>query len=380
MKIRLLSLFAAGAFFFSDNASAQTAKKTGPMETAYIGTYTKKEGHVDGKAEGILYLEYDKASGKVSKLRTVADVVNPSYVKLSPNGNFLFAVSELGPADGDTGYVYSFRIKEDGSLEQVSKLPTGALAPAHIEVDNSGKFLFVSNYLGGVVMMYRVNEDGDLEKLQQIDLENPDQSHAHSANISPNNKMLYITDLGNDKIWIYKLDPEKGKLEKAAPPFVELEKGAGPRHFTISKDGEFAYSINELNNSLSVFKVRANGGLHTIQNISSLPADFSGKSSAADIHIHPSGKYLYASNRGHNSIVSFRINDNSGKLKLMNFTSTEGKTPRGFVLSPDGKSLYVANQDSGNISVFEIGPEGGLSLRSEPEKVPTPVRIELVKK
>lgn len=379
MKIQLLSLFTAGAFLVSGNASAQTAKESVSMETAYIGTYTKKEGHVDGKAEGILYLEYDKASGEVSSLKVAADVVNPSFVKLSPNGKFLFAVSELGPADGDTGFIYSFKTEEDGTLEQVSKLSTGALAPAHIEVDNSGKFLFVSNYLGGVVMMYRIKENGNLEKLQQIDLGNPEQSHAHSANISPDNKMLYIADLGNDKIWIYKLDAEKEKLEKAAQSFVALEKGAGPRHFTISKDGKFAYSINELNNSLSVFEVQANGGLESIQTISSLPADFSGKSSAADIHIHPSGKYLYASNRGHNSIVSFRINDHSGKLKLMNFTATEGKTPRGFVLSPDGNLLYVANQDSGNISVFKIGPEGELSLRSEPELVPTPVRIELVK-
>ena len=379
MKIQVLGYLIIALLFAKAPVSAQTAKNNDNMDAAYIGTYTKKEDHVDGKAKGILYLEINRETGAVANLKMVADVVNPSFVKLSPNGKFLFAVSELGPEDGDTGYIYSFTTEKDGRLQQVSKLATEGLAPAHIEVDRSGKFLFISNYMGGVVMMYRIQENGALEKLQRIDLENPKTSHAHSANISPDNKTLYIADLGNDKIWIYKLDTEKGALVKAEQDFVSLEKGAGPRHFSMSKNGKVAYSINELNSSITVFKVLPNGGLEIIQNISSLPKDFSGENSAADIHIHPSEEYLYVSNRGHNSIGTFKIHEQFGKLKVMNFTSTLGETPRGFVLSPDGKFLYVANQDSSNIVVFSIDPAGNLSLISEPEQVPSPVRIELVK-
>ena len=378
MKTYLSSLLAAGISIISVSCLAQIINKEDSMNKAYIGTYTKKEGHVDGQAQGILYLEIDKDSGEISNQKTVANVVNPSFVKLSPDGKYLFAVSELGPGDGDTGFIYSFKTGDDGKLKQISKLPTEGLAPAHIEVDKGGEFLFVSNYLGGVVMMYRITNNGSLERLQRINLDNPEESHAHSANISPDNKMLYIADLGNDKIWIYKLDSEKGKLVKAKPAFVKLEEGAGPRHFSIAEDGEYAYSINELNSSISVFKVAQDGGLEIIQNVSSLPEDFSGKNSAADIHLHPSGKWLYVSNRGHNSIAAYKIDQQKGKLELLNFTSTKGKTPRGFILSPDGNLLYVANQDSGNISAFRINEKGLLELKSEPEKVPTPVRIELI--
>lgn len=379
MKIQVLGYLLIAIFFTTIPVSAQTAKNNDNMDAAYIGTYTKKEDHVDGKAKGVLYLEINRETGAVANLKTVAEVVNPSFVKLSPNGKFLFAVSELGPEDGDTGYIYSFTTEKDGRLQQVSKLATEGLAPAHIEVDRSGKFLFISNYMGGVVMMYRIQENGALEKLQRIDLENPKTSHAHSANISQDNKTLYIADLGNDKIWIYKLDTEKGALVKAEQAIVALEKGAGPRHFSMSKNGKVAYSINELNSSITVLKVLPNGGLEIIQNISSLPKGFSGKNSAADIHIHPSEEYLYVSNRGHNSMGTFKIHEQSGKLKAMNFTSILGETPRGFVLSPDGKFLYVANQDSSSIVVFSIDHAGNLSLISEPEQVPSPVRIELVK-
>jgi len=382
MKIRLLVLLFAGLGLTSCSVmSPQKVKyNSKTMDRAYIGTYTKKEGHVDGKAAGILHVNINRQSGEITNIYTVASVINPSFVRLSPDGRFLFAVSELGPGDADSGFIYSFKAEKDGSLKEVSRLSTEAYAPAHIEVDKTGSLVFVSNYSGGVVMVYGVKEDGSLERKQRIDLENPDQSHAHSLTVSPDNTMAYIADLGNDRIWIYNLNVEEGILKPASRPYLQLEKGAGPRHFTISSDGRFAYSMNELNSSVSVFRILGDGSLEIKHTISSLPEDFSGKNSGADIWLHPTGQWLYVSNRGHNSIALFDVNKETGDLEAKNYTSTAGKTPRAFSVSSDGIYLYVANQDSDDISVFTIDESSGdLKIISRPSPVPTPVRIELVR-
>ena len=309
MKTFLLIL---SVFIFLPVTAQQNKEVKNPL---YVGTYTKKEGHVDGKAEGIYLLLQNPKNGKLEQLRTVAEVVNPSFVKTSPDGKFLFAVSELGPGDGDSGFIYSFKINPDLSLEQISKLSTEAFAPAHVEVDKTGNYIFVSNYVGGVVMVYKVMADGVLQKQQRIDLENPEQSHAHSVTISKDNKKAYVADLGNDRIWIFDFDAEEGKLIPNHQEFIQLEQGTGPRHFTVSKDGRFAWSINELNSTVSGYRISEDGGLELIQTISSLPEDFTGKNYPADIHVHPSGKTLYVSNRGHNSIASFSINADTGALE-----------------------------------------------------------------
>ncbi|MFD1095994.1 lactonase family protein [Salegentibacter chungangensis] len=382
MKFPKLSISIIGALVLSSIVScgqktkrSESGKEIG-TKAVYIGTYTKKEGHVDGKAEGIYLMQQNSETGALKILRTVAEVVNPSFVKVSPDNKNLYAVSELGPGDAESGFIYSFSIAEDNSLKELSKLPTGAFAPCHIGIDKTGKYIFVSNYVGGVVMMYERKDDGSLKTLQKISLEG-DNSHAHSVSVSSNNKQAYVADLGSDKIWIFDLDEKKNKLVPHKQKFVELEEGAGPRHFSFGKNNEYAYSINELNNSVTVYKIRENGGLEIIQNISSLPADFSGESAAADIHLHPSGKYLYVSNRGHNSIASFSVEKNSGKLRALEYNSTKGKAPRNFAISPDGNYLYAANQDSGNITTYKIDNSNGtLRVLDEPVKVKTPVCIE----
>lgn len=362
-----------------DGKEADVPKNAETMNTVYVGTYTKKEGHVDGKADGIYTLYQNEETGNLEEGRTVARVTNPSFVKVSKDGKYLFAVSELGPGDAESGFVYSYEINADDSLRQISKISTESFAPAHIEIDRSGKYIFVANYSGGVVMMYKLLKNGALEKQQRIDLENPEKSHAHSVAVSPNNRHVYVADLGNDKIWIFNLDDSMGRLNPGEQAFVSLPNGAGPRHLSLSRDGKLVYSINELDNSISVFKVSDNGGLEAVQQISSLPEDFAGKNSGADIHLHPSGKFLYASNRGHNSIVSFRIDPSSGKLNLLEHTSTRGKTPRNFAISPSGTYLYVANQDSGNISVFTIEDDGSLEQKGELLDAKTPVSLEFLK-
>ncbi len=190
----------------------------------------------------------------------------------------------------------------------------------------------------------------------------------------------YIADLGNDKIWIYDFNPGTGKLSLNKQAFVALNNGSGPRHFTLSNKDKFAYSINEINSTVSVFEILKNGDLKLIQNISSLPENFFEKNSAADIHLHPSGKFLYVSNRGHNSITSFKVDKVTGKLKHIEFAPTLGKTPRNFSISPDGKFLYAANQDSNSISIFNVDQKNGkLTSTVEPLQIKTPVSIEFIR-
>lgn len=347
------------------------------MKVAYIGTYTKKEDHVDGKAAGIYTVYQEPSTGDLKFGGTVANITNPSFVKVGKDRKNLYAVSELGSGDAPSGYIHSFRIRDDHSLEEIGRVSTESFAPCYIAEDNTGKYVFVANYVGGVVMMYEKQENGNLVKKQKITLENPEGSHPHSVNISANNKHVFINDLGNDRILFFDLNAEEGKLVPHPSSFVRLAEGSGPRHFAFSSTGEFGYSINELNSSVSVFKVRETGELVHLFDVSTLPEDYEGENSAADIHIHPSGKYLYASNRGHDSIVSFIIDEGTGKLDLIEHTSTGGETPRNFAVTGEGNFFYVANQDTDNIVSFSIDPESGkLAESGEGLTVKTPVYIE----
>ncbi|WP_227009013.1 lactonase family protein [Christiangramia fulva] len=362
-------------------SQAPSEKPVDSVNKMYVGTYTKKEGHVDGKAEGIYYVHQKVDSGNLKLVCTAAsNIVNPSFVKAGKKGNFLFAVSELGPGEGENGWVYSYKIKEDGSLEELDKESSGAFAPCHLELDKSGKYLFVSNYVGGVVREFKIDNDGGLSLVQELNIENPQKSHAHSVTISGDNRNAYIADLGNDKIWIYDFDATTGTLKPSEQKFVELPKGAGPRHMVFTKNGSYAYSVNELNSSVSVFKVLKNGGLELIQNISSLPASYKGKNAPADIHLHPSGRFLYASNRFHDSIVIYAVNQDTGKLSVIDYVPIAGKTPRNFTISPYGKYLYAASQDTGNITIYTINENTGkLTPKSSVFEIKTPVCLEFVK-
>ncbi|MFV8225751.1 lactonase family protein [Christiangramia aquimixticola] len=345
----------------------------------YVGTYTQKEGHVDGNAAGIYLLNQDPSTGSLEFIQTVAKVRNPSFVKVGRRGRYLFAVSELGPKDGKTGFVYSYQIKPDGTLIELSKLSTGANAPCHIALDRSGKFVFVSNYMGGVVAEYKIDEEGRLELIKELKLGNQENSHAHSVKISRDNRFAYIADLGNDRIWIYKFDPATGKLTPHEQSFVKLPEGAGPRHLSFDKNGSYGYSINELNSTLSTFKIGKDGKLEIIQTISSIPEKFKNKNSAADIHIDPEGKFLYASNRGHESIAIFKIESKLGTLTNVDYVPIAGKTPRNFAISPYGKYLYAASQDTGNITIYKINQENGKLKPQEPVfNIKTPVCLEFI--
>ena len=358
---------------------AEISENGETMQTAFIGTYTKKEGHVDGKGAGIYAISQNSETGALVMGETVAEIINPSFVKTSADKKYLYAVSELGPNDAVSGFIHSYRINMDNTLVETGKISTEGFAPCYIAEDPSGKYVFVANYVGGVVMMYTKNDDGSLEKSQKIILEDPENSHPHSVTISSDNRHVYTADLGRDRIYIFDLNVEEGSLSPNKIPFISLKEGAGPRHFAISPNGKYAYSINELNSTISAFKIVNTGELTRISEIPSLPGDYSEKNSAADIHIHPSGKFLYVSNRGHNSIAAFKIHEDSGRLDLMEFTPTGGEIPRNFAITGDGKFLFVANQNSNNITGFKIDEESGaLHQAGINLEVNTPVCIEFL--
>ncbi len=349
------------------------------MKVAYIGTYTKKEGHVDGKAEGIYTIYQHPENGSIYFGETVASVINPSFVITSGDKNNLYAVSELGPGDEKSGFIHSFTINPDYSLTETGKISTGGFAPCYISEDATGRYIFVANYVGGVVMMYEKEDNGSIKEKKKIILADRDNSHPHSVNIAANNKFVYIADLGKSRIYNFVLNTEEGSLQPHEVPFIQLKESSGPRHMEFSASGKYAFSINEHASTISTFRIEESGELSLVSEIPTLPEDFTGENSTADIHLHPSGKFLYGSNRGHNTIVGYEFNDDTGALELIGFTPTKGDKPRNFSISRDGRFMYVANQDSDNIASYKIDPDSGiLQDLDQPLPVKTPVCIEFL--
>lgn len=353
-----------------------------PPTHLFIGTYTRDEGWVNGTADGIYRINIAE-DGSLAVDETAAEVINPSFVAISPDQKILYSVSELGRGNEPTGYVYAFTINEDLSLTFIDKYPTNAKSPAHVSVDATGKFVFAANYQGGVAMVYTRNKDGSLQFSQQLDHsgsgphQNQNGSHTHMVKVSPNNSFLFIPDLGSDKIWSYQINHESGSVSKTTQEFGTVSAGSGPRHMDFHPTKNIAYVMNELNSTVSVFDYDPeSGSLTETQTITTLPSSFSDWNSTADIHVHPNGKFLYGSNRGHNSIVSYSIDDDSGQLSFLAHTSVEGEFPRNFALSPTGGKAYVANQNSNSITLFDLNDEtGALTFTGESISVGTPVCI-----
>lgn len=350
---------------------------------AYIGTYTRKEGHVDGKADGIYRLTLNGEQGTWSEKITVAQLINPSFLVISSDEQFLYAVSELAQEGEPTGFIYAYKITAD-SLQLLNRLPTDGLAPCHVAFDQTEAFVFVANYVGGIAKMYRRKTDGSLEATQKIDLQaegkaTPEQeSNLHAVKLSPDNSIALIADKGKDKVWIFQLDVANGQLVPHEQGFVELQKGAGPRHLVWSKDGSCCYVINELDNTVNVIQYEKDKNqLLSIQSLSTLPEGYSESNFCADIHLHPSGQFLYGSNRGHNSIAQFKVDQATGLLTSLGQESTRGEFPRNFKIDAQGKFLYAANQNTSNITTYSIDPNTGLlTFTGQDYKIETPVCIE----
>ena len=347
--------------------------------TFYIGTYTQKEGHVDGKAAGIYKMTFDPATLDLRVTDTMQGMVNPSFVALSPDHNTLYAVNEIGPGTDAVGRFEAYDLRAGTFGQRQASVGTGAHAPCHISVDKSGQLAVVTNYVGGVVCAFSLpltdQTVPQLIQLPNVPRTNPRQesSHPHSSVISPDGRFVYVADLGTDRVMIYQYDQAQHKLLPAETPFVELPDGSGPRHMAFSTDGKTLYIVNELNNTVAVTQVAENGTLQIRQSLTTLPATFQGASNIADVHLSKDGKVLYVSNRGHNSIAVFRV-DAAGSLQPVGHVDTHGQIPRNFHLTNDGNWMLVANQNTGNIALFDLR-KGDLPVFVKIVEVGTPVCV-----
>jgi 6-phosphogluconolactonase len=348
--------------------------------SAYVGSYTRDEGWVNGKGGGVSEIDIRVKTGRILKQRIIADITNASFVAESADERYLYVVSELAREDEPTGFIHVLDIEND--YKEISKIPTDGKAPCHIEIDNTGNFVITTNYVGGVAKMYRRQVNGTLlpiDRFEAIDKTGASRaSHLHSTQFSPDNRIVAIADLGFDQINLFNLDAAKGQLVPHEQGAIKLADKAGPRHMHWSDNGEFLYVINELNSTVNVLGYDKKTDRFTnLQTITTLPAGWTGDNSTADLHLHPSGKFLYGSNRGHNSIAGFLVDPKTGLLTANGHASTRGEAPRNFSLSPDGRFLYAANQNSSTITVFSLNEKSGLLTYTEQGFViGTPVCIE----
>ncbi|UCC97061.1 MAG: lactonase family protein [Phycisphaerales bacterium] len=327
----------------------------------YFGTYTSGGSPSKGIYRGVLDLE----TGKLSEPILVAEARNPSFLEIHPNGKFLYAVSESGGA----GMVSAYSIEpKTGSLKLLNQQPSGGSGPCHVNIDHAGKNTLVANYGSGSASVIPIEPDGRLAKPtgfvqhegSSVNLKRQKGPHAHSINVSPDNRFAFVADLGIDKIMIYKLDAQKGTIVANDPAFAMLKPGSGPRHFAFHPNGKFAYVINELRCTVTAFGYEpASGGLEETQTITTLPDGFDGSSSCAEVRVHPSGKFLYGSNRGHDSIAVYRIDEGKGTLTFVEHETADVKTPRNFNIDPTGTFCLVANQGSDSVVVFRIDQKTG---------------------
>jgi 6-phosphogluconolactonase len=347
----------------------------------YVGTYTSKG------SEGIYIYRLDSSTGEMKAVGKATGLSNPSFLALDPKGRCVYAVREAGGPVG--GVVTLGRDPASGLLTILNDQPSGGRGPCHVMVDREGQFLLVANYGGGSVALLPIAEDGRLQPPTSViqhegSSVNParqKEPHAHSIVLDPASRFAFVPDLGIDKIMIYRLDRASAKLVPNVPPFARCEPGSGPRHFTFHPDGKRAYVIEELSCTVTAFAYdAATGALKTVQRISTLPQDFQGSNSCAEVQVHPSGRFLYGSNRGHNSIACFTIDSQTGELRAIGHVSTQGRTPRNFAIDPSGTFLLAANQDTNTVVTFRINQDTGeLSPTGQVCQVPTPVCLKMVK-
>ena len=343
----------------------------------YVGTYTGQG------SEGIYLLDFDAQSGQLTKAGLAAKMENPSFLGVHPMLPVLYAVGE-GGADGGT--VSAFRIDaEGGLLSSINRQSSVGDGPCHVAVSPSGRHVAVANYGGGSVALFPVSEDGALGEacaFVQHEGSGPDprrqeKPHAHSVYFDKSGRHLFVADLGLDKIMLYDVDDEKGTLTPHEPPFSSVDPGAGPRHMAFLPNGRFAYVVNEMGNTVTAFSYApASASFTALQTVPTLPDDFPGHSTTAEIVVHPTGRFLYASNRGHDSIATYGVDEKTGTLTLIGHTPTGGRTPRNFEIDPSGNYLLAANQDSDTIVVFHVDPNtGALEATGRTVEVGSPVCV-----
>lgn len=350
----------------------------------YVGTYTRPAPYIAAaNGKGLYVLDFDEAAGTVSIAQEVPGIENPSYLCISPDGRFLHAVWEV--VEWPEGLVSSYAIDAaTGELSYLGVQGSRGTVTCYTMMDSRSRAALIANYWSGTVAMFPARADGALAEASSVDQHagsGPDPArqegpHAHCIVISADDRFAFSADLGTDSIYGYHLDYETMAMVRTSE--VKLPAGAGPRHFVFSPSGRNAYAICELDSSIATLGYdAASGALNYIDSVPLLPAGFEGESHCADIQIHPSGRFVYGSNRGHDSITMFSVHADSGRLELIGHRSSEGATPRNFAISPDGRYLLVANQDSDNIVTMPIDPDTGrLGETVAVADVPTPVCLE----
>jgi len=364
--------------------SAEPAPSQGEY-IVYIGTYTGKG------SKGIYAYRFDSATGRVSPLGLAAETTNPSWLTVHPNRQFLYAANETSDNKGaKSGVVSAFAVdRKSGKLTFLNQVPSRGADPCHATVDETGKNLLVANYSSGNIAVLRLHDDGRLGEASAFvqhtgSSVNPARQkgpHAHSIEPSPDNRFVLTADLGLDQLLVYRFDAAKGSLTPNDPPFAQLNPGAGPRHFAFHPSGKYVYVINEMQSTVTAFAYGAtDGSMRELQSVSTLPKDFAGKTTTAEIRVDSSGRFLYGSNRGHDSIAVFAIDAAKGTLTPVETVSTGGKEPRNFEIDPTGKYLFAANQNSGSVVIFRIDAKSGrLSPTGQEFEVASPVCVMFVR-
>lgn len=362
---------------------AAPSTKAGAVRV-YVGTYTT------GESKGIYRLRLDLATGTLSLAGEPTAATNPSFLALHPTGRFLYAVNEIGESREDKGgAVSAFTVDpRTGSLTFVNEQPSGGASPCHVSLDKPGRHLLVANYWGGSVAVLPLGPDGRLGPATALVQHaarggaTPSRGgpHAHSIDLDAANRFAVVADLGLDELLVYRFDPAQGTLAPNQPPAARLAPGAGPRHFAFHPDGTHGYVINELNSTITALAYDAGAGVLTeLQTLSTLPVGFAARNSTAELVVRPDGRFLYGSNRGHDSIAIFAVDAGTGRLTPLGHESTRGRTPRNFAIDPTGAYLLAANQDSDSIAVFRIDAEQGrLAPLGSPFHVPRPVCLLMV--
>jgi len=387
--IAFLIVLAAPLLFFS---SAQTSRKAAAkgQYLAYVGTYTTKTS-----SKGIYAFHFDTATVQLSAIGVAAETPDPSWVVVHPSGKYAYAANEAGKASTVSAFAVDAK---NGKLTLLNQMPALGEDPCYLSFDKTGKYLLVANYTSGNVVVFPIGADGKLgaatanvrdEGKRGPNKERQEAPHAHWVKVSARDNFAAVADLGLDRVLFYKVDASRGALTPGTvltanskaddPSSALLRPGTGPRHLAFSRMGPFMYVLGELNSTVTVFTYDARGTYRPIQSLSTLPAGFSGRNDAAEIAVHPNGKFLYTSNRGHDSIAVFAIDPAKGTLTFVAHVLTGGKEPRHFAIDPSGKYLLAENQFSNNIVGFKIDPAtGGLTPTGQVVEVPSPVDLTFV--
>ena len=368
--MRLIAILILGFMSLAKTTSAPAQ----PAPLVFVSSFAA------GEKGAIHAFRLNLKSGALKKIATTKEVEHPFFMALSKNNRFLYTIDT--PSFGkEINQVAAFALKgRSGNLKLLNRQPTHGKASCYLDVDATGKSVLVANYLTGDVGSLPLKKNGSLNRMESlfrhkgssVDPKRQKAPFAHCIVISPDNRFAFAADLGIDKVMSYRLEPEKGKITRNKPSFAKVPAGSGPRHLTFHPNGKFVYVINELANTISVFKYGAKGGTLTeIQNIPTLPQGFEGRTYTADLKITPNGKFLYGTNRGHDSIAGYSIGKD-GKLKLIEIIESRGKGPQNLAIAPDGRHLFCANMPGNNLVTFRIGETGKLKSVGKPIELAMP--------